>query len=164
MRHLSPGCRLVEDSLLLAASLFPPLNLDTLWPQCLAWKKVLPRAQWMLSVATTTWHSTIQPPALLCCDRPSQSCCACGRCHCSPLLSRVSPLLFLFAGRLSPPLFFTQDFLLTSISGEGIGYPLQYFWGFPCGSAGKESAYNAGDLGSISGLGRSPGERKGFPL
>ena len=29
---------------------------------------------------------------------------------------------------------------------------------FPCGSAGKESAYNAGDLGSIPGLGRSPGE------
>ena len=26
--------------------------------------------------------------------------------------------------------------------------------GFPCGSAGKESAYNAGDLGSILGLGR----------
>ena len=36
--------------------------------------------------------------------------------------------------------------------------------GFPCGSAGKESACNAGDLGSIPGLGRSPGEEKGFPL
>ena len=36
--------------------------------------------------------------------------------------------------------------------------------GFPCGSAGKESAYNAGDLGSISGLGRSAGEGKGYPL
>ena len=35
---------------------------------------------------------------------------------------------------------------------------------FPCSSAGKESAYNAGDLGSISGLGRSPGEGKGYPL
>ena len=35
---------------------------------------------------------------------------------------------------------------------------------FPCGSAGKESACNAGDLGSISGLGRSPGEEKGYPL
>ena len=32
---------------------------------------------------------------------------------------------------------------------------------FPCGSAGKESAYNAGDLGLIPGLGRSPGEGKG---
>ena len=36
--------------------------------------------------------------------------------------------------------------------------------GFPCGSAGKESACNAGDLGSIPGLERSPGERKGYPL
>ena len=31
-------------------------------------------------------------------------------------------------------------------------------------SAGKESAGNAGDLGSIPGLGRSPGEGKGYPL
>ena len=31
-------------------------------------------------------------------------------------------------------------------------------------SAGKESACNAGDLGSIPGLGRSPGEGKGCPL
>jgi len=36
--------------------------------------------------------------------------------------------------------------------------------GFPCGWAGKESACNAGDLSSISGLGRSPGEGKGSPL
>ena len=34
-------------------------------------------------------------------------------------------------------------------------------WGFPCGSAGQESAYNVGDPGSIPGLGRSPGEGKG---
>jgi len=36
--------------------------------------------------------------------------------------------------------------------------------GFPCGSAGKESACNSGDLGSIPALGRSPGEGKGYPL
>ena len=36
--------------------------------------------------------------------------------------------------------------------------------GFPCGSAGKESACNAGDLGLIPGLGRSHGEGKGYPL
>ena len=36
--------------------------------------------------------------------------------------------------------------------------------GFPCGSAGKESACNAGDLGLIPGLGRSPGEGNGYPL
>ena len=36
--------------------------------------------------------------------------------------------------------------------------------GFHCGSAGKESACNVGDLGLIPGLGRSPGEGKGYPL
>ena len=38
------------------------------------------------------------------------------------------------------------------------------FLGFPCGSAGKESACNAGDLGLIPGLGRSLGEGEGYPL
>ena len=36
--------------------------------------------------------------------------------------------------------------------------------GFSCGSAGKGSACNVGDLGLIPGLGRSPGEGKGYPL
>ena len=36
--------------------------------------------------------------------------------------------------------------------------------GFPGGSDGKESAYNAGDQGSIPGSGRSPGEGNGNPL
>ena len=36
--------------------------------------------------------------------------------------------------------------------------------GFPGGSGGKASAYNAGDLGSIPGSGRSPGEGNGTPL
>ena len=36
--------------------------------------------------------------------------------------------------------------------------------GFLCGSAGKESDYSVGDLGLIPALGRSPGERKGYPL
>ena len=35
---------------------------------------------------------------------------------------------------------------------------------FPGGSDGKASAYNVGDLGSIPGLGRSPGEENGNPL
>ena len=35
---------------------------------------------------------------------------------------------------------------------------------FPGGSVGKESACNGGDLGSIPGPGRSPGEEKGYPL
>ena len=36
--------------------------------------------------------------------------------------------------------------------------------GFPGSSAGKESACNAGDPGLIPGLGRPPGEGKGYPL
>ena len=36
--------------------------------------------------------------------------------------------------------------------------------GFPDGSDGKNSACNAGDLGSISGLGRSTGAGNGYPL
>ena len=35
---------------------------------------------------------------------------------------------------------------------------------FPGGSEVKVSACNAGDLGSVPGLGRSPGEGKGYPL
>ena len=41
---------------------------------------------------------------------------------------------------------------------------LQLLMGFPCGSSGKESACNAGHLGSILGLGRSPGKGKGYVL
>ena len=36
--------------------------------------------------------------------------------------------------------------------------------GFPGGSDGKESTYNAGDPGSIPGSGRSAGEENGNPL
>ena len=36
--------------------------------------------------------------------------------------------------------------------------------GFPCGSDGKESVCNVGDLGTILGLGRSPGEGNDNPL
>ena len=49
---------------------------------------------------------------------------------------------------------------------ELIQNDIEYFGnqGFPCGSGGKESACNAGDLGSVPGLGRSPGEGNGYPL
>ena len=42
--------------------------------------------------------------------------------------------------------------------------PTPEFLGFLCGSAGKESACNVGDLGSIPGLGKSLGEGKRYPL
>ena len=43
-------------------------------------------------------------------------------------------------------------------------YISHIYMGFPCGSAGKESTCNVGDLDSIPGLGRSPGEGKDYPL
>ena len=42
--------------------------------------------------------------------------------------------------------------------------PTSVFLGFPCGSAGKESTCNVGDLGLIPGLGRSPGEGNSYPF
>ena len=41
---------------------------------------------------------------------------------------------------------------------------ITHIWGFPRGSSGKESACNVRHLGSIPGLGSSPGEGKGYPL
>ena len=56
---------------------------------------------------------------------------------------------------------FTIIFLKKKIS-TCIRYPV--FLGFPGSSAGKGSACNAGDLGLIPALGRSPGEGRGNPL
>ena len=42
--------------------------------------------------------------------------------------------------------------------------PTPVFLCFPCGSPGKESTCSVGDLGSIPGVGRSPGEGKGYSL
>ena len=39
-----------------------------------------------------------------------------------------------------------------------------WFWGFPGGSDGKESACIVGDLGLIPGSGRSPRKGNGYPL
>ena len=47
---------------------------------------------------------------------------------------------------------------------RGIYVHLEKNRGFPCSSVGKESACNAGDLGSTSGSGRSPGGGNGNPL
>ena len=53
--------------------------------------------------------------------------------------------------------------------GDAKGLLRLHFWAgwgmwIACGSAGKDSACNAGDLGSIPGLGRSPEEGKGYPF
>ena len=48
--------------------------------------------------------------------------------------------------------------MLQSMGSQRVGHNLA------AGSAGKESACNVGDLALIPGLGRSPGEGKGYPL
>ena len=52
----------------------------------------------------------------------------------------------------------------TQLNDFHITMPTSVFLGFPCGSASKEPTCNAGELGSIPGLGRSPGEGKGYPV
>ena len=59
------------------------------------------------------------------------------------------------------PLF---DSLVRKIPWRRDRLPTGVFLGFPGGSAGKETTCNAGDLGSIAGLGRTPGEGKGYSL
>ena len=56
------------------------------------------------------------------------------------------------------------ELIFMCIVSYSYGFTLLHMTGFPYGSAGEESACNAGDLGLISGLGRSPGEGKGYPL
>ena len=50
------------------------------------------------------------------------------------------------------------------ISFSKYSFYYQIYWGFPGGSDGKESAWNAEDLGLIPGLGRSPAEWNDYPL
>ena len=57
-----------------------------------------------------------------------------------------------------------QTFFISLLKRQAeTNYKRQIF-GFPDSSVGKESPCNAGDPGSISGLGRSPGEGIGYPL
>jgi len=86
----------------------------------------------------------------------------------SDFLEEISSLshsiVFLYFFALETPVLFSIPGLGRS-TGEGIGYPpTPVFLGFPCGSAGKESPCNMGDLGLFPELGRSPGVRKGYPL
>ena len=55
-------------------------------------------------------------------------------------------------------------FLVTKFPWRRDRLPIPVFLGFCGGSDGKESACNAGDLGSIPRLGRSPGVGHGNPL
>ena len=63
--------------------------------------------------------------------------------------------------RKTPILTGTETVIGLSCLSTKRNYPVSLS---PGSSAGKESAHNEGDLGSIPGLGRSPGEGKGYPL
>ena len=59
----------------------------------------------------------------------------------------------------------TQQNLPVLLAGVVLKYCFKFiYFRFPGGLSGKESACNVEDLGSILGLGRSPGEEKGYPL
>ena len=58
----------------------------------------------------------------------------------------------------------TESFFKVLLLAHIFGKPYLDTLGFPGGSAGKESAYSAKDLGSIPGLVRSPGEGHGSPI
>ena len=71
--------------------------------------------------------------------------------HCHQLLEFISDMKEYIILRFHP-----QDKTKGNIADQ--------FRGFPHSSVGKESACHVGNLGSIPGLGRSPGEGKGYPF
>ena len=95
---------------------------------------------WLLSLTHCIW-------SIACLLIPNPSCFL------------VPPDLFCF---VSTSIFIWQETPGVSWSRVRLSTPI--FLGFLCGSADKESACNAGDLGSIPGLGRSSGEGKCYPL
>ena len=81
------------------------------------------------------------------------------------LQARILELVAMPSSKGSPPL--AGGFFTTSATWEPPVLPraiINLVEGFPGGSDGKESACNMGDLGSIPGLGRPPGEGNGYPL
>ena len=84
----------------------------------------------------------------------------CALSHCEALHTTHQLLLFNQQHHTEPyPLQETHDLPFAIFNAI-----LPFKLGFPGGSAGKESACNAGDLGSIPGLGRSSGDGDGLPM
>ena len=78
---------------------------------------------------------------------------------------KLSDFLRLTLGMLLPLPFLSQKVALTSPRFKRRGIrPSLWIWGLTGSSTGKESACNAGDLGSIPGSGRSTGEEISYPL
>ena len=97
-------------------------------------------------------------------------------CGFSPSIIDLMSLwtVFLLTSKHFCPFLWSAIFTLNPVSDSSLFWQNICFWdfclsprltgGFPGGSDGKESACNAGYLGSIPGLGRSPGEGSGYPL
>ena len=103
-----------------------------------------------------TWHQSNFPP-LFSTTVPIRTSWS---AFCSPhWLSHSLPLPLSFVSYTLLP-----EQTLSILKGPIQVPPLLALWGFPGGSAGKESTWNVGDLGSIPGLGRSPGEGNSYPL
>uniref|UniRef100_A0AC11EMC3 COP9 signalosome subunit 4 n=1 Tax=Ovis aries TaxID=9940 RepID=A0AC11EMC3_SHEEP len=81
--------------------------------------------------------------------------------HCTILASAGKQIIYALMSR---KLSLLNNFRFVAIRWRRDRLPTLIFLGFPSVSVGKESTYNAGDLGLIPGLGRSPGEGKGYPL
>ena len=106
------------------------------------------------------------------CSLPSSSVCGI-------LQARVLEwIAMLFSRGSSQPRYWTHVSLSPALAGrffpisttwEALSagscylFPLLWVEGFPCGSAGKESAYNVEDLGSIPGVGKIPWKRERLP-
>ena len=69
---------------------------------------------------------------------------------------------FNFSGRLLTLMH--HELVVGKIHWRRDRLPTPVFLGFPYSSAGKEFTCNEGDMGSIPGLGRPPGEEKVYPL
>ena len=84
----------------------------------------------------------------------------------SAILQHESAVGILMSLPLEPPSRLSQSSLhrITNSPWLSILYMTVCMLGFRGGSAGEESACSAGDLGLLPGLGRAPGEGKGYPL
>ena len=101
-------------------------------------------------------HTCEAIPAVRMMETPT-SCKSC-LCFCRLLSHPRQPLICHYIGFYILKMLFTWTETMLFWGG------LVSYQGFPGSSTGKESACNAGDLGLIPGLGRSPGEGNGHPL
>ena len=89
--------------------------------------------------------------------------------HCRQILYQLShkgsPLIWVCIAKILPKKYVAVEHLYVPRMGRLFNYNLTNTWATLIDSSvGKESSWNAGDPGSIPGLGRSPREGKGYPL